>query len=351
MRSKILWVLTLFCVCVTFIAGCGSQVSPSSTTPTATPTETKPAVKMAGVFSTPIEEPWPNVIHQACEKVSKENGFQYDMTENIGYTDFERVLRDYCQRGYTFITGDSFGNEEVTRRVAKDYPKIAFCFGSELGPVEPNFSVFDNWIIEPAYLCGMIAGKLTKSNVIGLVAEFDIPEVNRIANAYVTGAKEVNPNITVKGTYIGSFYDPPKAKEAALGVIEAGADVMFALPYGVIEACAEKKIPVFGNIQDQSSLAPEFVVTGPVWDMYPTIKAAIEAVKAGFWQALDYGEWSFMRKGGSFLAPYHDWETKLSQEIKDMVKTRTQEILDGKFRVPNDEQTIRFNELPIIPTS
>ncbi len=151
-------------------------------------------LKLAACFSTPIEEPWPNVIHQACLKVSKEYGIQYDMTEHIGYTDFEKVVREYCERGYDIITGDAFGNEEVVRRVAKDYPNIKFVFGSGLGPVEPNFAVFDNWIHEPAYLCGLIAGKLTKSNIIGVVAQMDIPEVNRIANAFIVGVKEINPN-------------------------------------------------------------------------------------------------------------------------------------------------------------
>ena len=132
-------------------------------------------------------------------------------------------MREYAERGFTLIVGDAFlAGEEPSRRVAKDYPEIAFAFGSEFGPVGPNFSVFDNWIHEPAYLCGVIAGRLTRTNILGIVAAIPIGEVNRLTNAFKAGALSVNPDVRVKIAYIGSWFDPPKAKEAALAQIEAG---------------------------------------------------------------------------------------------------------------------------------
>src|SRR5207244_900609 len=86
--------------------------------------------------------------------------------------------------------GAAVTDEQASRRVAKAYPKVAFVMGSGEGPAEPNFGVFDDWIHEPGYLSGMIAGKLTKSNVIGVVAAMSIPEVNREINAFCAGAKE-----------------------------------------------------------------------------------------------------------------------------------------------------------------
>ena len=112
--------------------------------------------------------------------------------------------------------GDAFGAEQIARRVARANTRVAFVFGSGLGPAEPNFGVFDNWIDEPAYLSGMIAGKLTKTNMIGSVAAMAIPEVDRLGNAFCAGAKEVNTTLKCKLSFIGSFFDPPKAKEAAL---------------------------------------------------------------------------------------------------------------------------------------
>jgi basic membrane lipoprotein Med (substrate-binding protein (PBP1-ABC) superfamily) len=140
-------------------------------------------------------------------------------------------------------------------------------------------------------------------------------------------------------TFIGSFFDPPKAKEAAIAQIDAGVDVIYAERFGVIEAAAERKILAISNMSDQSSLAPDTVITGPVWDMYPTVSQAIKLVKAGVFTAQDYGDFSRMAKGGSYLAPYHNFEDKLPLEVKEMVQRKKDEILEGNFRVDVDEAT------------
>ncbi len=294
-------------------------------------------LRVAAVFETPIEEPWVNQIHVALKQAEKELGIEYTWSESVKSADFARVMREYAEGGYDLIMGDSFGAERIARRVAKSYPKTAFTFGSGIGPAEPNFAVFDNWIHEPAYLAGMIAGKLTKKNTVGAVAAMTIPEVNRLCNAFCAGAKEVNPKVKCKFSFIGSFFDPPKAKEAALAQIDQGVDVIYAERFGVIEAAAEKGIPAIGNMSDQTGLAPDTVVTSVVWDMWPTVKQVISVVKAGVFTSQDFGQFSYMSKGGSFLAPYHAWDSKLSGDIKAMVDKRKQEILDGTFRVDIDE--------------
>ena len=296
--------------------------------------------KIAAIFQTAIEEPWDGVIHQACLKAKKEMGnIEYEFTEKIAAADFEKVLREYAERGFDLIVGDAFlAGEEPARRVAKDYPDIAFAFGSEFGPVAPNFSVFDNWIHEPAFLCGVIAGRLTKTDTLGVVAAIPIGEVNRLVNAFKAGAVSVNPKTKVKISYIGGWFDPPKAKEAAIAQIEAGADLIFAERFGVFEAAKEKNVLAFGNMSDQNALAPAVVVTGPIWDMYPTIKFCIEMVKKNAWVSMDLGEWSMMAKGGARLAPYHSFEKTLPATVIKEVQDLQQKILNGTFRVPVDEQ-------------
>ena len=296
--------------------------------------------KLAAVFQTAIEEPWDGVIHQACLKAQKELGVDYEFTEKVSAADFEKVLREYAERGFDLIVGDAFlAGEEPSRRVAKDYPKIAFAFGSEFGPAAPNYSVFDNWIQEPAYLSGVIAGKLTKTNTLGVVAAIPIGEVNRLVNAFKAGALSVNPKIKMKIAYIGSWFDPPKAKEAALAQIEAGADLIYAERFGVFDACKEKGVYAFSNMSDQSSMAPGVVITGPVWDMYPTIKYSIEAVKKSAWVSMDLKDWSMMAKGGARLAPFHDFADKIPKEVLDTVKNLEAKIKAGTFRVPIEEAT------------
>ena len=294
-------------------------------------------LKVAAIFATPIEEPWDHQIHVALQRAEKELGIEYKWSEKVQTADFSRVMREYAQGGYELVLGDAFAAERESRRTAKQFPKVAFLFGSGAGPAEPNFGVFDNWIHEPAYLSGLIAGKMSKSGTIGAVAAMGIPEVNRLVNAFFAGAREVNPNIKKKVAFIGSFFDPPKAKEAAVAQIDAGVDVIYAERFGVIEAAVDKKILAISNMSDQSSLGPDTVITGPVWDMWPTVKQVITLVKAGAFTAQDFGGFSYMGKGGSYLAPLGKFDQKLPAEVKDMVTKRQQEILDGNFRVDVNE--------------
>src|SRR3954454_16991275 len=102
-------------------------------------------------------------------------------------------MRQYAEQGNSLIVGEAFAVEAAARKVAKDFPKVSFLLGSSGKPQEPNFAVFDNYIQEPAYLSGMIAGGMTKTNKIGMVGGFPIPEVNRLMNAFMAGVLEVNP--------------------------------------------------------------------------------------------------------------------------------------------------------------
>ncbi len=291
------------------------------------------------VYATPIEEPWDGVIHAALQKAADEGKIRYEWTDDVGYSgDMERVLREVAeQQKPDAIFGDAFGNEEAVRRVAADYPEIAFVFGSGLGPVDPNFSVFDNWIHEPAYLCGLIAGGVTKSNVIGVVGGYPVPEVNRIVNAFIQGVKEVNPDAKVLVTFINSWFDPAAAKEAALAQIDSGADVLFAERFGVIEAAVERDVLAFGNMSDQYELGPDHVLTGPVWNMTPTVEYIIKQIQAGAYTAQDLKDFSMMAKGGASLAPFHGMESKIPADILELVQQREQEIKNGTFRVDVDE--------------
>jgi len=295
--------------------------------------------KMAAIFQTSIEEPWDGAIHEAALKVSEEMGIHYEFAESVDAADFAKVVREYSERGFDFIIGDAFlAGEEPAREVAKDYPEIAYAFGSEFDIQSPNFSVFDNWIHEPAYLCGVISGMMTETDVIGVVAAIPIPEVNRLVGAYKAGALSVNPDVQVKVSMIGSWFDPPKAKEAAVAMIESGADFLYAERFGVFEAAKEASIYAFGNMTDQYELAPEVVISSCVWDMYPLIKNSVESIQAGTWEAKNLKDWSMMAAGGSRLAPYHGFESILPEEVKSKVSELEQAILDGSFVVPVIEE-------------
>jgi basic membrane protein A and related proteins len=317
-------------------------------TPTSPPADDE-TVNVFGAFATQIEEPWDGVIHAALMAEEEAGRIEYDFTDDIGYAgDMERVLRETAEQEQPdIIFGDAFGNEEAARAVAADYPDIAFVFGSGGGPAEPNFSVFDNWIHEPAYLAGMLAGGLSESDVLGVVGGFPVPEVNRITNAFIAGAQEVNENVEVKVTFLNSWFDPAAAKEAALAQIDAGADILFAERFGVIEAAQENDLVAVGNMSDQESLAPENVVTSVTWNMAPTVEYVIDQVLAGSYTAQDLKDFSMVAKGGAALAEINtDVVGGVSEDLAGLVQEREAQIEAGTFRVDINEGTPPGSVIP-----
>ena len=126
--------------------------------------------------------------------------------------------------------------------------------------------------------------------------------------------KKTNPNAEVLVSFINSWFDPAAAKEAALAQIDTGADVLYAERFGVIEAAKEKGLFAFGNMSDQNSLAPDLVVTSPVWNMDPTVDYVIKQVAAGAFTAQDLKDFSMMGKGGATLADFHGNDSKIPAE-------------------------------------
>lgn len=206
-------------------------------------------------------------------------------------------------------------------------------------PAVANFAVFDNYIQDAAYLTGLIAGAMTESANIGMVGGFPIPEVNRLMNAFMVGAREMNPAIRFQVAFIGSWFDPPRAKETAFGMIEAGADIMYAERFGVSDAAMERGVLAIGNVIDTQASYPDTVVASALWHFEPTMDAAIAAVKDGSFTAANYGMYSYMIHGGCSLAPLGTFEGRVPAEAMALVAQRTAEIQAGTFTVEiNDEE-------------
>jgi len=327
-------------VLLAFTAACGGATGEEAQTAGG---EDESLPLIYGVYATPLEEPWDGAIHAALVSAEEDGVIRYKHVDNLNTSDkMERGLRDIAtNEAPAAIIGDAFAAEEAVRRVAAEFPDIPFAFGSGEGPVEPNMSVFDNWLQDPAYLAGMLAGSITESNVIGVVGAMPIPEVNRIINAFVAGAGEVNPQVNVRVSFINSFFDPAAAKEAANAQVAAGADVLFAEREGVISAAQDANLPVIGMMVDQYEDAPEHVATSLIWHMRPTVDEIIKQANSSP-QAVDLGEFSFMIAGGSELAPLNEnIPTGIPQETIEAIEQRQAEILDGSFVTPVDESAPR----------
>ena len=296
-------------------------------------------LKVAAIYTVPVEQQWVSRIHKALNAAKGNGEIEYVFSENVTNADYERVMRQYAEQGNTLIVGEAFAVEAAARKVAKDYPKVSFLLGSSGKPQEPNFSVFDNFIQEPAYLTGMIAGGMTKSNAIGMVGGYPIPEVNRLMHAFMEGAKEVNPKVKFSVSFIGSWFDPPKAKEAAFAMIDKGADVLYAERFGVSDAAKERGKLAIGNVINTQDKYPDTVVASALWNMEPTINLGIKNVKEGKFNAVDYGKYSTMKYKGAELAPLGTFEKKVPADLAKKVKEKEKAILDGKFTVPvNDAE-------------
>lgn len=299
----------------------------------ATPAFAQTKTKVAAIYTVPVEQQWVSRIHKALTTAKDRGDIEYVFAEKVANADYERVMREFAEKGNNFIVGESFAVEAAARKVAKSYPKISFLMGSSGKPQAPNFSVFDNFIHEPSYLAGMIAGGMTKSNKIGLVGGFPIPEVNRLMHAFMAGAKEVNPKTEFMISFIGSWFDPPKAKEAAFAMIDRGADLMYAERFGVSDAAKERGKLAIGNVINTQAQYPDTVVASALWNMEPTIDRALKLVKEGKFKPEDYGIYSYMKVKGSELAPLGTFETKIPPKIVAQMRAREAEILSGKFTV------------------
>ncbi|MDB5943685.1 MAG: family transporter substrate-binding protein [Ramlibacter sp.] len=294
-------------------------------------------LKVVSIWTGPIDQQWNSRTHVALVAAQKRADIEYTWAESIATADLERVIRQYAQQGVDMIFTEVYSMERQARAIAKAFPKTVFMVGSSLPPQSPNLSIFDDTIEEASYLSGLIAGGLTKTNVIGLVAGYPIPVVNRLMNGFMQGAREVNREAKFLVTFIGTWYDPPKAKEAAFAQIAAKADVVYAERTGAADAAKERKVLAIGGIVDTQPQFPDTVVVSALWHMEPTVERSVKKVRDGTFTGEDYRVYSALKYGGSSLSPYGTFENKVPQELKDLVKKRQEEIRTGKFVVKSDE--------------
>ena len=297
------------------------------------------ALRVAAIYTVPVEQQWVSRIHKAAGLAVERGDIEYAFSENVSNTDYERVMREYAEQQVDLIVGEVFGVEQASRTVALDYPDTAFLMGSSLGPdpMYGNFAVFDNYIQDASYLTGIIAGAMTQSSNIGMVGGFPIPEVNRLMNAFMAGAREVQTDIKFQVAFIGSWFDPPKAKETAFAQIEEGADVLYAERFGVSDAAQEAGVLAIGNVINTQPEYPDTVVASALWHFEPTLDKAIAEVRAGTFMAADYGVYSFMEEGGCSLAPLGTFEGEVPEFAMTLVREREAAIKDGSFTVEIDD--------------
>ena len=292
-------------------------------------------LKVAAVHASPVENAWNSRIHSAMQAAAADGLIDYKFSEGVSATDYPRAMREYAESGAKLIWGESYAVENESRAVAADYADTAFLMGSSGGPAGNNFGVFGTRNHEAAYLAGMLAGKMSKSNVFGSVGGYPIPEVNLLINAFRAGVKEVNPGAKFLNGFIGAWFDPAKAKEAAVAQIDGGADILFGERIGTADGAKERGVKAIGSLIDYSPRYPGTVFANAIWNFRPTIDAIVADVTGGKPVGRDYTEYSFMKYGGNELAYVAG---DVPADAVPAMEAKKAAIASGAFVVPIDDK-------------
>lgn len=254
-------------------------------------------IKVAFVYVGPIGDAgWTYAHDQGRLELMKnmpnvETAYQENVPENAA--DAERVLRDFAQKGFKVVIATSFGYMDPTINVAKEFPDTTFVHISGY-KTAPNVSTAFGKIEEPRYVSGLIAGKMTKSNTLGYVAAFPIPEVIRGINAFTLGVRKSNPAAKVQVVWTNTWYDPQKERQAAQSLLDGGADVIAQhqdTP-GPQQAAEAMGMYGVGYNADMSTFAPNAVLTSPIWHWGVYYTDLVKQVEAGTWTSNQYwGGW------------------------------------------------------------
>ncbi len=239
--------------------------------------------------------------------------------------DAERVIRDYAAQGYDMIFATSFGYMDSVIAVAEDYPDTIFehCTGYRTAE---NVAIYDGRGYEGWYLAGIAAGHMTESNILGYVAPYPIPEVVRNLNAFALGAQSVNPDVIVHPVWIFSWFDPPAEREAAQALIDIGADVIgresdSPEPDKLAE---ENGIYAIGYNAVSPEIAPNAVLTAPIWDWGSYYRETVERAYNGEWEIHAY--WGHIADGIMDLAPFGNM---VPQAVQDEINAAKAQIIAG----------------------
>ncbi len=355
--KRMFYFMTLL-ILFSMLVSCAAPATPAPTeapvqAPAQAPTEAaaKPAapseVKIAVITGNTIEQPYVKSLIQAFDRFNEGNKYNlkisYDYSENVVGDDAERAMRAYAETGdYDIIWAHESYSDQV-KNMMNEYPELLFVIaGSGNTGLGGNAYFIFAHVHECAYLMGVAAGMMTKTNVVGAVAGYPYEDVNDVLNGFTDGAKSVNADTKVKIAFIESWYDPPKAKETTYALIAAGSDLVYAERLGPFEALAEKGLLGFGNYEDQYSMAPDVVVTSDLLKWEPHVDYIISewlghTVDGKPWNGTIDPVWFGIADGGCDIAPFHD--NTSPKEVQDAVLKVKQQMLDGELTVPLNIET------------
>lgn len=334
-KRSLLKAVALSAMTLATLAACGKKeeapAPAAAPAPTAAPAVDK--LKIGFMYVSPIGDGGWTFQHDLGRKAIQEkfgDKVETSFVESVPESaDAERVLRDMASQGNKLVFATSFGFQEYVQKVAADLKDVKFEHATGYKQAD-NVATYDTKTFEGAYLAGIVAGGMTKTKTVGVVASVPIPEVVRNINSFVLGAQSVDPSIKAKVVWVNEWFSPPKEAEAATSLINGGVDVMYQNTNSpaVLKTAEERGVRAFGKDGDMSAFAPKAHLGSAVIDWTPYYSKVVEDTLGGKWQAGAF--WWGVKEGAIDLLKIAD---DVPQEIKDRVEKARAGLKDGSFSV------------------
>ncbi|MFZ5810304.1 MAG: BMP family lipoprotein [Chloroflexota bacterium] len=296
-------------------------------------------IRIALILPSTVDDlSWSQGMTEGVKAVQAELGedkVEIAISERLGNpTDAAAAIRQYASQGFDIIIAHGSQYQATLEEVAKEFPKTSFAYGTGF-EAHDNIFAYDPQAQEGAYLQGMIAGKLTKSNIIGVVGPIEAGDAIKYNYGFEQGVKAVNPDAEVRIAYTGSFGDIAKASELAKAHIDAGADILSGTAQqtvGAIKACAEKPgVYWLGNDMDQSSIAPNTVLTAQAYDWKNVVMQMVKLRQEG--KVGGENLTLSLSNGGIQIVVNPNLASVIPADVMALVEQAKKDIIDGKLVV------------------
>lgn len=306
---------------------------------TNSPGQLKIAILTDALFS---DAGWGAFAYNAGQEIISRHGFQINFLDNVSISDIENTLRNYAKKGYDLIISQGYEWGIPTLKVAKDFPNTKFLVFTGVVKASNVVSIFPKQQ-EVTYLLGALAAMMSKTHVIGFIGgDEKYPNLNNIYEGYKQGALDIDPRTKVLVTYLGDWDSPSKGKEAAVSLINSGADFLLHVAdssgQGVIQAVKERGKYAFGAVSDQNKLAPDTVVTSFILDTDKAYEQIIPRIRNDNFTGEVYTPGLELNKNSTgegilYLAPFHSFDNKIPTNVKTKLSQLAEDIINKKIVV------------------
>jgi len=347
--TRILAVMLALVLLVAFVPGCAKTDDGTTDNGTTPPESTIKAAMVTDVGGLG-DKSFNDGAYAGLQRAESELGVEIKVLESKEITDYESNIDQLATAGYSPIFAVGFLMTDTVSKMSTAFPDTQFGGVDEFfAPVPANVVGLNFKEEEGSYLAGIVAGlatkanfdsKLNSDNVIGFVGGIDIPLIQKFEAGFIAGAKSVNPDVKVISLYAGNFTDQAKGKELGFSLIEQKADVIYAaagqVGLGTVEACKDRGALFIGVDVDQYETianSGDVMLTSMIKRVDNAVFETIKAVVDGTFPGGEIQVFGLAEEGVG-LAPYHDFDSKIPQDIKDAVEKARADIIAGTITVP-----------------